>query len=678
MKRLFLYLCLLVGALTCPLLSMAQSGETDYSEVFITVNDDEVSLTSLREAGLVITARYAGFLIAKMGSNVQESTIMDLPGVLYITKSTPLETCCDSARYYSHVEDVLAGNDLDMPYTGKDVIVGIIDCGFDFNHINLTDAEGNTRVKSVYMPLDESSEGRSPVINKIMLPGKYYETPELIKNLTTDDNHSSHGTQVAGIAAGSYRGNGWNGMAPEADIVVCGIPQNELTDARVAYGITFITDYARRKNKPCVVNISLGTNVGLHDGSSFLNRIIEQMSGPGMVFVVSAGNDGNHPVHFHRTIANKQDTVVALLSGYFGSRTRMGKVCAWSKEKKVFNTRMIVLNSLNGEIVYRSRAYSSTSMGSEGIISSDEDEQLAQYYTGTASITGSMDANGIPLSLFDIKSLEANSNNYVLGVQYYAPSATEVIAWGSQHVYFSQCGLSWVQSGSSVGSINDLATSDSVISVGSYNTKQYITLRDGSQYYRHLSTPEKLSYYSAYGPDENGIARPDVCAPGSVIVSSANRYHENPQNIQYWQPSAFVDGVEYPYCPDLGTSMSTPVVTGAIALWLQADPTLSAADVRRVLKNSCYKDVHMNTSDKPRWGYGKLDANAGLRYILRLDEIAGDVNGDGEVNISDINATISVVLGATVSDDIRRRADVNGDEEVNISDINSIISIILN
>ena len=167
---------------------------------------------------------------------------------------------------------------------------------------------------------------------------------------------------------------------------------------------------------------------------------------------------------------------------------------------------------------------------------------------------------------------------------------------------------------------------------------------DGTEYYRRWSTPEEISYYSAYGPDENGIARPDVCATGSFLISSANRYHANPSNLQYWQQPVVVDGVEYPYCPDLGTSMSTPVVAGAIALWLQAEPNLSVADVRQILKNSSYKDSQITLANKARWGSGKLDANAGLRYILRLDDIRGDVNGDGEVNISDINAIIAIIL----------------------------------
>jgi len=54
--------------------------------------------------------------------------------------------------------------------------------------------------------------------------------------------------------------------------------------------------------------------------------------------------------------------------------------------------------------------------------------------------------------------------------------------------------------------------------------------------------------------------------------------------------------------------------------------------------------------------------------------MAGDVNGDGEVNIADINALIDHILVGTTS----VAADVNGDSETNIADINAVIDLILN
>ena len=647
--------------------------ENGFYDAFISVND-QVDLTQLRNAGLVITSRFDGILTAQVPDNYTLYDLKSFSGVQYASRAIQLVTYSDSARFYSRVANVHLGQGYEMPYKGQGVIVGVVDCGFDFNHINLCDAEGNTRVKAVYLPLDNS--GKTVMIDRIVLPGSSFETPEKIQALTTDDPATTHGTQTAGIAAGSYTENGWYGIAPEADLVLCGMPEGELTDVRLAQCINYINDYAKRVGKPYVVNISLGNNVGSHNGNSFITQIFSKMAGPGKIFVVAAGNDGDEPVFAHETISSKQDTVSVLLAGYSGGVLRTGCINAWSDVGKPFNTRMIVVDSRNGQTLYRSRGLGSTTTGVTADFDTETDTILGKYYTGTVSFSGGIESNGNGSSLMNV-NMKAKLPYYVMGFQYYSPSATDLNIWTSQYAYFHTYGFPWAASGTSRCSISELATTDSVISVGSYNTKQYVPLRDGSTYFRPHSEPFKISYYSSYGPDMNGITRPDVCAPGSVVISSGNRYDTNPPNIQYWQPSAFVNGVEYPYCPDLGTSMSAPVVTGAIALWLQADPNLSVADVREVLRNSSYKDSYVRSGNPERWGFGKLDINAGMRQVLHINFKVGDVNGDGEINVSDINAVVDIILGGMADDDTMKRADVNCDGEISVSDINTIIDIIL-
>ena len=111
---------------------------------------------------------------------------------------------------------------------------------------------------------------------------------------------------------------------------------------------------------------------------------------------------------------------------------------------------------------------------------------------------------------------------------------------------------------------------------------------------------------------------------------------------------------------------------------MQAEPSLSVNDVRETLKYSARQDEYVRPADRQKWGAGKLDAYAGLLHVLKLDEIVGDVNGDREVNIADINVVIGIILGEEASADVLRRADVNKDDEINISDVNKIIEIILN
>lgn len=672
-KRLMLLLAVMVGALTSANYATAQNVGDNYYEAFIELDGGLTDYLQyqFRQNDVLVTSKYEGFVTARVNPATTESQIQSIAGVTRVTRAISLETCSDSARYFSRVDPVLAGEGFDMPYTGKDVIIGIIDCGFDYNHINLCDSNGASRVKAVYMPLDNT--GTPPVVRAIRMPGSCYESLSQINALTTDDPTTPHGTQVAGIASGSYTGNSWHGVAPEADLVLCGIPEKEITDTRVANCISYICDYATRKHKPCVINVSLETNVGPHDGTSYLNRVCSQLAGPGRVFVVSAGNDGDVPVHLKASIASKQDTVFTLISA--PGDERKGNVTAWSLKEKPFNTRLIVVDTYTGRIVYRSSAVGATAAGVAIELSSETDDNFARYCTGTLKLKGIIEANNRPASV-GLMDFTVTDRRYAFGFMYYTPLTTTISVWSTGANSFSKYSLPWVTSGTTDGTINDVAATDSVISVGSYNSKQYVPLRDGSTYFRHLSTPMEFSYYSSYGPDDNGIQRPDVCAPGSVIIASANRYDVNPPNIQYWQPSAWVNGVEYPYCPDLGTSMSAPVVTGAVALWLQANPNLSVADVRDVLYHSSYKDANVN--QPARWGSGKLDVKAGMKYILHIEDKNGDVNGDGEVNISDVNVVISIILGGHADADTLRRADVNNDGEVNISDVNTIMDAILN
>ena len=65
-------------------------------------------------------------------------------------------------------------------------------------------------------------------------------------------------------------------------------------------------------------------------------------------------------------------------------------------------------------------------------------------------------------------------------------------------------------------------------------------------------------------------------------------------------------------------------------------------------------------------------------FLFDTGWLKGDVNGDGEVNVADINAIVSIILGKPADDDTMLRADVNGDGEINIADINATVNIIMN
>lgn len=117
----------------------------------------------------------------------------------------------------------------------------------------------------------------------------------------------------------------------------------------------------------------------------------------------------------------------------------------------------------------------------------------------------------------------------------------------------------------------------------------------------------------------------NVVSAGSQYVDSANGTTPKYIDTMTWQG--------YPYTNMSGTSMACPTVSGIIALWLQANPKLTLADVKDVLANSCDND-EFTAKDPIRWGYGKINAKKGLDYIQQAS---------GIVEIEDVRGKMSDV-----------------------------------
>jgi subtilisin family serine protease len=645
---------------------------------------DSVTIKALRQKGVTVNGRYGNIITATIPEEAL-ATVTSLDGVRHISLASQLTLCNDSARSFSCVNPVHAGAGLVTPLKGKGVIVGVVDTGIDYNHINLCDKDGKTRVCAVYMPCD--STGLSPVLDGDTLPGSCFETPEQIAALTTDNVKSSHGTHTAGTAVGAYHGNPWYGVAPEADVVACGIPSDQLTDVNIANSVKYIFDYADRMGKPCVINMSLSTNEGPNDGTSFLCRVFDAMSGSGRICVLSAGNDGDAPICFHDRIQGVSDTVTTFIRNRSGGLMRKGYVSMWSDASQVHRSRLVVINRSTGVVEYASAVLGELPEDSVYTFSSEEDEVFAEYYEGEVAFVSAMepqyddDGNLMDCGRFhSVWEFDVTSqmSGHLLGFQYLADEPVSLAGWCTKEAYFYTFGLDMATGGSPEGSINDLATTSSVISVGAYCSRDTYEGQTGDIFSITDCQPADIASFSSYGPDEKGIMRPDVCAPGQILLSSANRYDEASIRLR-WPSAAVVDGVEYPYYSNQGTSMSAPMVTGAIALMLQVNATLTPEDVRAVLARSSRRDDNVSNGNPLRWGSGKLDVAAAVEDVLDNTLLPGDVNNDHEVNIADVMALMDIVIGSTSAFDAATllRADVNRDQEILVSDINCVIDLIL-
>ena len=634
--------------------------------------DDISAINKLEAMGIKLEARFGNMVTASIPTAIIDA-VAEMPCVRSISLAQPVQLCNGKAlemSFFPTASLSIAGND-ELLHTGDGVVVGVIDVGVDFNHINFLDKEGNNRIVRAYLPDD--STGTAPVIDGMTLPGSHYTTPEQILALTTDDENQTHGTHTTGTAAGSYMDNGYNGVATGASLVICAMPESHLTDANIANSIKYIFDYADQVGLPAVINMSLGSQDWAHDGTSPLCQVMDSISGPGRICVVSAGNDANMPISVRKKLG-ENDSLATFLSNWTSREVLRGYSSMWSLSATPHTVDIVIWDLQADTLVHRLDIPHDAVTDSVYTISSDNDEVFAQYFTGELYFACALEENGKYHSLVETNYATADREKYRIGIIVKAPAGETIIGWSGSPVIYSDGGLQggWISGTKGSRSISDLATGDMAISVGAYGSTKSFTMMDGSTLTYSRCIPGDIAYFSGYGPDTRGINRPDVVAPGLALASSVSRYYEKNQD-----PANVVDVVEfngeaYPYGVNAGTSMSTPVVVGSIALWLEMMPDLAPSDIREILQATCYSDEYVALGPA-RWGYGKLNIDAGVKYLL--NKLNGDVNNDGAVNAADVTALYNIILGNSAQN--KQRADVNADDSINAADVTAVYNTIL-
>lgn len=647
-------------------------GDDTMLRVIVTV-DSPNAISGLTAAGAEVNARFGNVVTASVPlSKIGE--MATVRGVRRIETAQHLTLCNDKALEQSRFPTMTYQQEQSpgFVYNGQDVVLGMIDVGIDFNHINFKDVNGNNRIVRVYMPCD--STGVSPVIDGMQLPGSEYTTPEQISVLTTDDATEYHGTHTTGTAAGSYLANGYGGVATKAQIVACSMPDNRLTDFNIANSIKYIFAYADQVGLPAVINMSLGGQDGPHDGSSTLCRLFEDVSGPGRVCVVSAGNDGNMPMSIRKKLG-ENDSLATFLGNWYSREPMRGFSSMWSRSSQRHTVDIVIWDIKDKTMLHRLDIPQDAVLDSVYMVSSETDSIFAKYFTGELYFACALEDNGLFHSLVETNYTTSDRTRYRVGLVNRAPAGETLMGWcGGQPIYTKAGVDGWL--GGVVGSgctVSDLATTDSVISVGAYCTNNSFVMMDGSINTISNCNPYEIAYFSGFGPDALNKPRPDVVAPGYMVASSVSRYVEAFQDPSKIVDLVTVDGVNYPYGLEGGTSMSTPVVSGAIALWLQINPNLTPSDIKDIFAATCYSDSYVEAGPAKKWGYGKLDINAGIKYLL--GKLNGDVDGDGAVTSADITCLYNIMLG--ISFEHVHRADIDCDGAFTSSDITRLYNSLL-
>ena len=590
----------------------------------------------------------------------------------------PVKASMDLSRADAGVDDIHAGKTLNLPYSGKGVLTGIVDEGMDPNHISFFDENGVNRVK--YLTYLDGSYDRNgiPVMNYygdqiyyLDDSGKpvYYPT---IDKFTTDELGTYHGTHTMNILAGSYRGevkvpdaaggttsisNPYYGVAYDSEIAAsCGY----LSDACIAWGINGILDYAAAKKEaegtPSVLNLSLGFAGGAHDPEGLMNRYLEEC-GKETIIVVASGNEGDMPIALHKDLTADDNKIASMIYPYgfrydpsagepssANTYIRNGAVMVYSIDDTPFTLKAFVMTCEDG--IYRRRA--TLDIGGEEGKYYLSDNFYADYVGGAVNSTVARYFNGYigGGSMFD-----EDLGRYYGVVDYYlytlpetgiASDGSEAVIVGFEitgedgqrvecycegsNTWISNYGVAGYDDGSRDGTISDMAVGRNILVVGAYNLRDTWKTLDGTDY-RYSDdndfTVGAIGEYTSYGTLADGRQLPHVCAPGTAIVSAVSSPYVEALYDGYeayipanFQASASVGGKDYYWRSETGTSMSTPFVAGSIALWLEADPTLTIDDVIDIINKTSRKDEFVEKGNPVQWGAGKFDALAGLKEVI--------------------------------------------------------------
>lgn len=563
-------------------------------------------------------------------------------------KNTPT---MDSARSQTNVNDAYNGIGLQSSYKGEGVVVGIIDIGFEYGHPNFYDSTGTTfRIKRVW---EQETSGTPPSGFNY---GRELSSQSAILAASCSEQTETHGTHVAGIAAGSG-GNisprKYRGMAPKSDIVL--VATNSTTSG-IYDGINYIYNYANSVNKPCVINMSWGSHYGPHDGTSSFDRACDSyttLHPHGLILVGSAGNEGSDSLHLYKVFSYSDSLLYTILdfNGYsYGETT----IDLWGSPNTVFSAGLGIVNMTTGNFEDGSYFYASSSNNYESITLTDSDNETL---SATIVCYNADTYNNRPRISLVIDNTNQTSNNQRVCLAIKSTMTDTVHGWNNKGTFIDGGFSGSVTAGNTDCTVGELGGSGkSMISVGSYMSKQSWVDYNGLPWSMG-GTEKGLSYFSSHGPTMDNRTKPDITAPGQEICSSINRYNTdyltNYGGAFDVSQSTFNNHTEH-YGIMQGTSMAAPATAGIIALWLEANHYLTINQVKTLLKNSAITDSltgTIGTNGSNLWGWGKINALGGLNNTI-IDTVTltltsnntswGSVTGAGSYPIGS-NVTINAI-----------------------------------
>lgn len=578
--------------------------------------------------------------IARRGNivavNLPVSQAESLAGTAWIERaelSHERHPLLDHAIAFGGVDRIHDGSLTSVPFSGQGVIVATVDRGLDPGHINFRADDGTSRIGFLNHSYSE--------------PGYDFWTSQTfdrqrIAQFTTDARDEYHATHSLGIMTGSYAGPvkmavaagneadiawadhaPWTGVAPGADIAVsCGL----TGDAQIIDGLEKIMAYCREQQKPAVISLPLGSCLGMHSPSTLVNQYLESL-GREAVIVVAAGNYGDKRIALNKDFTASARELRSFIGTTYADNVRSGQVNFEASEPVALQA--VIFDRKLGRIIQRMPMPEDLAEGkllyycSSNYVEDPTDitsRQFDEAFTGYLSLGWQADsATGqytAVMKYYLVNNPATNAaNDLVLGFIAEGADGGRLRCYcDGKYTDFTDYGLTDWQNGTADGAVSDLAFARNVLVVGSANSSTSYPALDYQTHQANFGPAGAMSSFSSWS-SADGL--PHILAPGAMIVSSSSTYYvEEPSNGvnnshicgqadesrrgNYWAAAS-------------GTSAAAAYAAGCIALWLEADPTLTVDDV---------KQLAATTVSGSSAGFGIINPLCAIRNVLGLEGVA--------------------------------------------------------
>ena len=497
-----------------------------------------------------------GILIIKVSDL---NRIIELEGLQYIELPKILYTSAYDSNRASCIPSVWNNYNL----TGEGILVGFLDTGIDYTHNAFKDDEGNTRIEYIYDLENGVVYDKNKINEALKSEDPFSVVPEI--------DLSGHGTHVAGIACAGGNINFDNyGVAYKSSIAMVKITgENSLRAAlstQLMRGLKFLMDKSNEINKPLVVNISLSTNDGSHNGSSLLEKYIQTFTQlQKAVIVVAAGNEGNSAHHVGGKMKKEEDLDLNIGDGEKGIILDFFKPVLVDVSVEVISPTGISTGPME-----LSESYKERFVGREKIV---------VYSTGPKpfDIQGQTTISILPLgdtiTSGGWRIIVRKLNNYEGYFDIWLPIAEGL----NERTRFLQPSV--------YNTLGIPATVEGVISVGSYNFLN-----------------NNLSAFSGRGVVRpEWLIKPDLVAPGENILSTVE---------------------EQGFDTKSGTSMAAPQVSGICALLFEwgiirnNDPFLYGERIKYYLIKGAKRTIFGEAYPNPDLGYGFVCLDRTMELLI--------------------------------------------------------------